>query len=245
MSSLEEKLTVTRRLLESLLRSHHASRIAVAWTGGKDSTVVLDVWREVLRDFASAAEGFDPAGDVGPEAGNLPAANPAVLAINLDTGYKFPEILAFRDRWAAEWGLDLRVIRPGPGDIPVQVATDRLACCHALKVRPLRQAIEELGIEVLLTGIRADENPSRTDMAHLEDRLGYCQANPILDWTEMDVWAATMARGLPYCELYDQGYRSLGCVPCTAKSAPGLHERSGRDQEKEARMAELRALGYF
>jgi phosphoadenosine phosphosulfate reductase len=219
MRSLEEKLVDTRRLLESLLDSHDPSRIAVAWTGGKDSTVVLDIWREIT---------------------GCPA-----LAVNLDTGHKFPEILTFRDSLATEWGLDLRVVRPDPGDIPTAVASDRLACCQALKVRPLRRAVEMLGIEVLITGIRADENPSRTDLAHLEERAGYLQANPILDWTEMDVWARTMARGLPYCGLYDQGYRSLGCVPCTGKAAPGLHERSGRDQEKEARMAELRALGYF
>ena len=84
-------------------------------------------------------------------------------------------------------------------------------------------------------------------MAPLEARHDpdYFQANPILAWTEMDVWAQTMAAGLPYCELYNQGYRSLGCMPCTAKSRPGQDERSGRDQDKESRMASLRALGYF
>jgi len=93
--------------------------------------------------------------------------------------------------------------------------------------------------------VRADENPARQGLALLEERQGYLQANPILHWTEMDVWAHTTQRGLPYCALYDQGYRSLGCVPCTRLAAPGLGERGGRDAEKEARMAELHALGYF
>jgi phosphoadenosine phosphosulfate reductase len=220
MQSLHHKLEETRRILASLLGGRDSSRIALAWTGGKDSTVVLDLWREIL------------------------GASP-VLAVNLDTGHKFPEITALRDRMAAEWGLDLRIVRPRPEDVPAQIAADKLACCGALKVRPLRRVVEEMGIEVLLTGIRADENPSRTDLAVLEDRQGYLQANPILHWTEMDVWAHTTMRGLPYCELYDRGYRSLGCVPCTSLAAPGLDERAGRDQEKEARMAELRALGYF
>ena len=220
MHSLQEKLAVSQRLLESLLDRHAPDRIAVAWTAGKDSTVVLDLWREVLGS--------------------------PVTAINLDTGCKFPEILELRDRLAGQWDVTLHVARPLPEDIPAVVAADKLACCGALKVRPLRRLIIELGVDVLLTGIRADENPSRTDLSRLEDRQGYIQANPILDWTEMDVWAHTTARGLPYCTLYDQGYRSLGCAPCTARVAGvGQGERDGRDQEKEARMAELRALGYF
>jgi len=220
MHSLQEKLAASRQFLTSLADRHDPARIAVAWTAGKDSTVVLDLWREVLG---------------GP-----------VTAINLDTGCKYPEILALRDRLAGEWGVTLHVARPLPEDVPGVIAADKLACCGALKVRPLRRAMAELGTEVLLTGIRADENPSRTGLAQVEERQGYIQANPILDWTEMDVWAHTTAHALPYCTLYDQGYRSLGCMPCTARVVEaGQGERGGRDQEKEARMAELRALGYF
>ena len=215
MQSLQEKLEQTREFLRSL----RAGRAAVAWTGGKDSTVVLHIWRELAQS--------------------------PVLAVNLDTGHKFPEIVAFRDRMAARWGVDLHVARPAPEDVPAEVAADKLACCGALKVLPLRRALEALGVETLLTGIRADENPSRTGQRLSEERQGYVQANPILHWTEMDVWAYTAMNGLPYCELYDQGYRSLGCVPCTARAGFGKGERGGRDQEKEARMAELRSLGYF
>ncbi|GFK95562.1 Thioredoxin-dependent 5'-adenylylsulfate reductase [Fundidesulfovibrio magnetotacticus] len=219
MQSLQEKLAHTIDFLESLLKDRDPSCVAVAWTGGKDSTVVLNLWRAVTP---------------GP-----------LKAVNLDTGHKFPEILAFRDRMAREWGVDLHIVRPLPEEIPQEIAQDKMACCRALKVEPLRRAVAQMGLEVLLSGVRADENRARKNLDLLEDRNGYLQANPILHWTEMDVWALITQRGLPYCELYDRGYRSLGCVPCTALSAPGLGERGGRDSEKEARMAELHALGYF
>ncbi len=218
MQSLQDKREASLALLARAADMAGAGRVAVAWTGGKDSTVVLDLWRRVCP---------------GP-----------VLALNLDTGHKFPEIVAFRDRLAQSWGLELYVARPEPGDVPEHIAQDRLACCNALKVLPLRRAVASLGVSVLLTGIRADENPARTGLSHQEERGGYVQLNPILDWTEMDVWAHITGNALPYCELYDRGYRSLGCVPCT-RPAQGLEERSGRDAQKEARMDQLRALGYF
>jgi len=224
MPSLEDKLADTRRLLETLLLRHDPAHIAVAWTAGKDSTVVLDLWRQIIIQTSAESR---------------------ILAVNLDTGHKFPEILVLRDQLAAQWNLNLHILRPAPADIPAVVAQDRIACCRALKVLPLKRGLERLRVEALLTGVRADENPSRQDLAPQEDRDGYTQVNPILAWTEMDIWAHTIARQLPYCTLYNEGYRSLGCMPCTRKTAPDQPERSGRDQEKEARMAELRALGYF
>jgi len=219
MKSLQDKLAHTMELLRAVRVGNPPDTVAVAWTGGKDSTVLLSLWREVAPE--------------------------PPLAVNIDTGCKFPEVLAFRDRIAEEWGVRLQVARPLPEDYPVQIAADKIACCRALKVEPLRRAVAGLGLRALLTGVRADENPERAHMQEREEREGYVQFNPLLDWTEMDVWAFTVSRGLPYCELYDRGYRSLGCVPCTAVSGAGQGERGGRDSEKEARMAELHALGYF
>lgn len=224
--NLQEKLAQSREFLRSLAQGHGPARVAVAWTGGKDSTVALALWREIV-----AAQ--DP--------------SVQVCAVSLDTGFKFPEIVAFRDHWAAEWNIHLTVVRPAPGDVPAVVARNKMACCRSLKIDPLKRAVRELGLAALITGLRADESASRESVAPLEARRDpdYFQANPILAWTEMDVWSHTLAAGIPYCELYDRGYRSLGCMPCTTTSGPGQDERSGRDPEKEGRMADLRALGYF
>lgn len=224
MTGLEDKVAQGLNLLRRIAATHGTEGVAVAWTGGKDSTVALHLWRLVLQEVA-------------------PHERP--LVISLDTGCKFPEIVAFRDRVAGEWELDLRVVRPdvGPG---YPVAVDRVACCRDLKVTPLLGALRAGCVRVLLTGVRADENPDRAGRPVTErlDDPPHQRVHPLLAFGEMDIWAYIASRGLPYCSLYDAGYRSLGCVPCTRLTPIG-GERAGRDAEKEASMNALHALGYF
>jgi len=221
--TLAHKVARAKDLLEETALEFGPENVVVAWTGGKDSTVTLHLWNGVL-----SAMGFA-----------------GLRALNIDTGCKFPEVMEFRDKLACEWHLHLTVARPDVDLRNYPVALDKVACCAALKVEPLSRAVREMGAEALLTGIRRDEHPQR-DRARSErrDRPDCLMVHPILDFTEMDVWAYIMEYGLPYCSLYTQGYRSLGCVPCTQPVAEG-EERSGRDAEKEAHMGTLRALGYF
>ncbi len=220
MTLAEKKDLSLRRMREALDR--FGLETAVGWTGGKDSTVVLVLWRRIL------AEAFPGA---------------AVRALNLDTGCKFPEVLEFRDRIARLWGLDLHVVRPDVDLNRYPLAADPLSCCRDLKIIPLNRAVAELGLPALLTGVRAGENPDRAGRPWLEDHGGHFRAAPILEWTELDVWTFHVREELPWCSLYNQGYRSLGCMPCTGQSGSG--ERSGRDRRKEKSMERLRSLGYF
>ena len=216
-----EKIALTRsRMVEVLERFGPGA--AVGWTGGKDSTVVLALWRELL-------------------AAKRPGA--PVWALNLDTGCKFPEVLAFRDRLAREWDLELHIVRPGVDLSRYPLAVDPVACCGDLKIRPLNEAVRGLSIPALLTGVRADENRDRANRPWLEDHGDHVRVLPILEWTELDIWTFMTRESIPWCTLYDQGYRSLGCMPCTSRSGHG--ERSGRDAAKEERMGQLRSLGYF
>jgi len=134
------------------------------------------------------------------------------------------------------------------------VAQDKAQCCAALKIAPLAAAVEQHGIRVLLTGVRRDEHPSRSGRAPREEIAAppHLRLHPILEFSEMDVWAYITEQGLEYCELYDQGYRSLGCQPCTTPpyageldALSGTDERSGRDPEKERMLSVLHSLGYF
>jgi phosphoadenosine phosphosulfate reductase len=200
------------------LERHSADRVAVAFTGGKDSTLALFLWRQTL-----ASSGASP------------------LALNLDTGVKFPEVLDFRDRLVRNWGVRLHIARPQNARAPVATA----ACCEERKIEPLLTAIRELGITLLITGIRADEHPSRAALPFLEQCAGHSRLHPLLAFSEMDVWTAIQEHALPWAVLYERGYRSLGCVPCTDLPRTGGDERSGRAPQKEAVMDDLRALGYF
>ncbi|NEP77032.1 MAG: phosphoadenosine phosphosulfate reductase family protein [Okeania sp. SIO3B3] len=224
--SLDSKLEFARALLaDNALAAGSTHRVAVAWTGGKDSTLALWLWRQVLAQ----AE-----------------ANARPLALTVDTGVKFPEIIAFRTELAKDWGLEHRVVYSADPDSPPD-SSNPLACCGRLKVAPLKATLRELKVTILISGIRRDEHPSRADRQFVEKRSDpdYVQLNPLLDLNEMDVWAAHLGRAIPYCPLYNQGYRSLGCVPCTASPSEHLGERTGRSTAKDARLEQLTALGYF
>jgi phosphoadenosine phosphosulfate reductase len=227
ITSLEHKLELTRERLVAALERSGPERCFAAWTGGKDSTTALHLWRELLAERAPGA---------------------TVRALCIDTGFKFPEIRAFRERIAAEWGVNLRVVRPDVDPDSYPAARDMTACCMDLKIEPLKRALAEFGVETLITGVRADEHPDRADRQWLEkmDDPPHARMNPILHWTEMDVWAHAMDAGLPYCELYDRGYRSIGCVPCTVRpDDPAGPERAGRSAGKEKSLGLLHGLGYF
>lgn len=194
-------------------------RAAVCWTAGKDSTVALHLWHAVVM-----------------------AAGARPMAVTIDTGWKFPEIREFRQRLAVAWDVDLRVFTPQ--DCALPVAADPLECCAARKVLPLRHAIKELGLAALIIGVRSDEHPQRAASSWHWEVDGHVRIAPLLEWSEVDVWTYHVWAQIPWCSLYDQGYRSLGCVPCTSRSTDRA-ERSGRDLRKETHMASLRSLGYF
>jgi phosphoadenosine phosphosulfate reductase len=224
--TLEEKIARSMELLEEVFDEIGPERVAVAWTGGKDSTVALFLWRRVLE----AREADVP-----------------LRGVNLDTGLKFPEVLAFRDRVTREWGVSLTVARPDADPAGYPVALDPVSCCRDLKILPLKRAVADHGLAALLTGVRRDESEDRRERPVRERRTDpeHLLVHPLLHWSEMDIWSFHVQEGLPYCELYDLGYRSLGCMPCTTLPDEGGQERSGRNRDKEARMEQLRSLGYF
>ena len=106
--------------------------------------------------------------------------------------------------------------------------TDPDRCCEILKVQPVRQAVQEMNVKCWVTGLRCTEGRTRTNYKEVEELdKGLIKLNPILIWYEREVWQYLALNNVPINPLYNKGYRSLGCAPCT-KIAQGLDERAGR-----------------
>ena len=106
--------------------------------------------------------------------------------------------------------------------------TDPDRCCDLLKVVPTRRAIEQMEAKCWVTGLRCTEGRTRVDFKEIEERdRGLLKLNPILIWTEREVWQYLALNNIAVNPLYAEGYRSLGCAPCTRVSV-GDNERAGR-----------------
>lgn len=162
---------------------------------------------------------------------------PRVPIVFLETGYHFPETLAYRDRMAAEWDLNLINIIPSQSvaaqevqfGILHQSAPDR--CCALRKVGPLFDALA--AYRVWVTGLRRQQSKSRAHLQldeafKLPSGATLRKLNPLADWSTRDVWDYASANEIPLLPLYDLGYTSIGCAPCTTLPADPNDPRSGR-----------------
>ena len=106
---------------------------------------------------------------------------------------------------------------------------NRHECCHIRKVEPLGRALD--GLSGWVTGLRREHNVTRLDLQYIElDELngGILKINPLLDWTEEQIQAYVQEHRLPQNRLLKEGYRSIGCAPCTRAVQPGEDARAGR-----------------
>jgi thioredoxin-dependent adenylylsulfate APS reductase len=158
----------------------------------------------------------------------------------LDTGLLFPETHDLWRRLEDRYGVTIRAVRPAQ-TVEEQAAAhgDQLwardpdACCARRKVAPLAAVLR--GCDAWITGIRRDQTRTRATARQVEwDHLnGLVKVNPLLRWTSRDVWAYVKAHDVPYNELYDRGYRSIGCAPCTTPVADEEDPRAGRWRARE------------
>ena len=165
------------------------------------------------------------------------ALDPAIPVLFLDTGYHFRETYEYRDRIASDWGLNLINLLPEK-TVPEQEAEHGLLyrsapdqCCKLRKVEPLFKAVA--GYRVWLTGLRREQAKSR---AGLEEAAQFTlpggkqvlKLAPLAGWTTRDVWYACVQLSIPLLPLYERGYSSIGCEPCTSLPLDANDPRSGR-----------------
>ena len=181
---------------EGVLRyavERHHPRLVVASSFQKESSVIIDM---VLR------------------------IEPATRFVTIDTGVLFEETHATRRAIEQRYGIEIEVYDAAAPDGRPWAGGER--CCGEYKVAALRRALGDA--EAWVTGLRREHSPERASTAkiHWDERNGLWKVAPLADWSERDVWRYIAEHDVPYNDLHDRGYDSIGCVPCTL---PG----SGRD----------------
>lgn len=166
--------------------------------------------------------------------------NPEVRVITLDTGRLPEETYELMEEVRGQYGINIEVYYPNTQEVEKLVKKHgvnlfyrsvkfRLMCCEVRKVRPLLRALS--GLDAWITGLRRDQWASRTNIRKIEldhDHGGVVKVNPLADWTEEEVWDYIKTHRVPYNKLYDKGYTSIGCHPCTRPVKPGENPRAGR-----------------
>lgn len=208
--TLAEKAEISKLIIRHAVEKY--PRIFAACSFGKDSRVVVDLAMQVKPDFHF---------------------------IGIDTGYEFPETLAYADRLVNESGMNFRWVRASDearrrideyyGDSFIK--NDQYKCCE-MKIPAIESVMGQY--DAWITGLRRDETEHRKNTKLFEEGK-IVKVNPIAFWTKDEVWQYIREHNLSYHPLYDQGYHSLGCKPCTTEGKTrsgggrqGQFERAGR-----------------
>ena len=206
------------------LACQHFDNIAISFSGAED-VVLIDIAKRI---------------------------NPEVRVFSLDTGRLHSETYQFLERVREHYNLQLEALSPDPGQLETFVREKGLysfykdghkECCGIRKVQPLRRKLQTL--DAWITGQRKDQSPTRADVRVMEVDTAFStpehtlyKFNPLANWTSKQVWGYIRANEVPYNELHDKGYISIGCEPCTRTVLPNQHEREARWWWEEATQKE-------
>jgi phosphoadenosine phosphosulfate reductase len=207
--SIEYKIRAAEQLIRQELEQTHGD-VCVTNSFQAEDMIVLHIVRQILPD---------------------------VPVIFLDTGYHFAEVYEYRDRMAQAWSMNLINLLPEL-TVPEQEAqfgilnqTDPSRCCGLRKVKPLFAALDRY--ELWFTGLRREQAKSRAALQRAEDfalpsARTIRKISPLTEWSAKDVWAYARQHDIPLLPLYDKGYSSIGCEPCTSLPLDPDDPRSGR-----------------
>jgi phosphoadenosine phosphosulfate reductase len=164
---------------------------------------------------------------------------PEIAMFSLDTGRLPPETYDLIQAVREHYSVPLKVYFPAAQPVEEYVekngingfydsVENRKACCFIRKVEPLKRALS--GKKAWITGMRRDQAVTRVglEVSAFDADQGLHKFNPLLDWTNADVWEYIKQYNVPYNKLHDRFYPSIGCAPCTRNVTPGEDIRSGR-----------------
>jgi phosphoadenosine phosphosulfate reductase len=164
---------------------------------------------------------------------------PETRIFTLDTGRLFYETYELIEKTCLRYKIKMEIYSPNSKQVESMVAQkginlfylsieNRKECCNIRKIVPLKRAFN--GAEVWICGLRKDQSVTRSEaqMVEWDDANGMIKLNPLIDWTEKQIWDYIKENGVPYNTLHDKGYPSIGCQPCTREIFPGEDIRAGR-----------------
>jgi len=164
---------------------------------------------------------------------------PETRIFTLDTGRLFYETYELIEKTCLRYKIKMEVYTPNHDQVEKMVAQkginlfyqsveNRKECCHIRKIISLKRAFS--GSEVWICGLRREQSVTRSDnqMVEWDEANGMIKLNPLIDWSEKQVWDYIKENKVPYNALHDKGYPSIGCQPCTREVFPGEDVRAGR-----------------
>lgn len=203
-----------QQVLQSALSRFEPGRIAISFSGAED-VVLIDMAHQLGL---------------------------AVDVFSLDTGRLHPETYKYLETVRQHYAISLEMLMPQPQAVAELVKEKGLysfyedghgECCAVRKIEPLRRKLGTL--DAWITGQRRDQSVTRTNVPHEQEDQAFSSSdhqlvkfNPLADWSSAQVWSYIHNNGVPYNELHDKGFVSIGCEPCTRAIAPHEHERAGR-----------------
>jgi len=157
----------------------------------------------------------------------------------LDTGRLFQETYDLYDKTTSRYKINIKILFPNNRDVEKMVNNyganlfykdieKRILCCHVRKTEPLKRAIH--GKKFWITGLRNEQSVSRINnkLFEFDEINNIIKINPLIHWSEREVWDYIKENDIPYNVLHDKGFSSIGCMPCTRAVLPGEDSRSGR-----------------
>ena len=165
--------------------------------------------------------------------------NRPVKIFTLDTGRMFPETYEVLEATNKHFGIDIEIYFPDYKKVQqmvrerginlfYQTIENRKLCCSIRKKEPIERALR--GMQAWISGLRKDQSVERffTPTAEWDEQYQLYKLNPLLEWTEKQVWDYIKKYNIPYNKLHDKGFRSIGCQPCTRAIKPDEDFRAGR-----------------
>jgi len=174
-------------------------KVEVACSFGKDSMVVVHLALQIKPD---------------------------IRIFSVMTPFKPKETFEYKDKMIQHYNLNLVEYMSKEKVDPNLPKIDPDECCRILKVEPTKEAVKDL--QAWISGLRNTEGRTRKDYKEIEEKGGLIKINPILNWTELDIWRYMAINNIPVHPFYARGYRSLGCEPCTTLIDDDALEREGR-----------------